>query len=191
MVDIKQFCTKNNIEINDIGEISDGYHTFNSLYHQRLILFAALVNAYPGKSWKSRRHSDGKVPFGGGWFIVGTSTPEGNYTYHYEDKYWGLFHCQEIEKAPEWDGHTDKDVERLLSLERFNSPPNALLTLDELRQMEGEPVYDWMGYEWFVVSEVTDEEVIMTDGTAFDVDEESVITAVGRFYRHRPEEVEK
>lgn len=27
----------------DIGEFSDGFHTFNSLYHQRLILFAALV----------------------------------------------------------------------------------------------------------------------------------------------------
>lgn len=25
----------------DIGEFSDGFHTFNSLYHQRLILFAA------------------------------------------------------------------------------------------------------------------------------------------------------
>jgi len=31
----------------DIGEFSDGYHTFNSLYRQRLILFAALVNTFP------------------------------------------------------------------------------------------------------------------------------------------------
>lgn len=30
----------------DIGEFSDGFHTFNSLYHQRLILFAALVNTF-------------------------------------------------------------------------------------------------------------------------------------------------
>lgn len=35
---------------------------------------------------------------------------------HYEDKDWDLFHCKEIETAPEWDGHTDKDVERVLSL---------------------------------------------------------------------------
>ena len=30
----------------DIGEFSDGYHTFNGLYYQRMILFAALVRAY-------------------------------------------------------------------------------------------------------------------------------------------------
>lgn len=50
----------------DIGEFSDGFHTFNSLYHQRLILFAALVNTFPSLAWKSRKHSDGEVPFGGG-----------------------------------------------------------------------------------------------------------------------------
>lgn len=118
-MDLKQFCKDNNIpleKVGDIGEVSDGFHTFNSLYHQRLILFAALVMAFPDKAWKSHKHHDGKVPFGGGWFIVGLNTPEGQYTYHYEDKDWGLFQCQEIEKAPEWDGHTDKDVTRLLSL---------------------------------------------------------------------------
>ena len=57
-------------EISDIGELSDGYHTFNSLYHQRAILFASLVNAYPDKSWKSKRHEDSEECFGGtGWFI--------------------------------------------------------------------------------------------------------------------------
>lgn len=83
----------------DIGEFSDGFHTFNSLYHQRLILFAALVNTFPSLAWKSRKHSDGEVPFGGGWFIVGVDTPKGPYTYHYEDKDWDLFHCREIETA--------------------------------------------------------------------------------------------
>lgn len=56
--------------------------------------------------------------------------------------------------------------------------------------MDGEPVYDWMGYEWFVVSEVSDDGVIMTDGTVFDIDEDSVNSAVGRFYRRKPEEGE-
>lgn len=118
-MDLKDFCKENGVDpekLGDIGEMSDGYHTFNSLYHQRLILFATLVNAFPSRSWKSRRHSDGEPPFGGGWFIVGIETPEGPYTYHYEDKDWDLFHCEVLEKAPEWDGHTDKDVERLLSL---------------------------------------------------------------------------
>lgn len=100
----------------DIGEFSDGYHTFNSLYHQRLVLFAALVNTFPTLAWKSRKHFDGEVPFGGGWFIVGIETPKGQYTYHYEEKDWDLFQCKEIPTAPQWDGHTDADVERLLTL---------------------------------------------------------------------------
>lgn len=102
--------------IKDIGEFSDGYHTFNSLYDQKLILFAALVKCYKDKAWKSRRHEDLKKCFGGGWFIVGIETPEGQYTYHFEDKYWYLFNCKELECSPKFDGHTDKDVRRLLSL---------------------------------------------------------------------------
>lgn len=100
----------------DIGEFSDGYHTFNSLYHQRLILFAALVNTFPTLAWKSHKHFDGEVPFGGGWFIVGIETPKGQYTYHYEEKDWDLFRCKEVPTAPQWDGHTDTDVERLLAM---------------------------------------------------------------------------
>lgn len=118
-MELKQFCKENNIpleKLGDIGEVSDGFHTFNSLYHQRLILFATLVNAFPHLAWKSHKHHDGEAPFGGGWFIVGISTPEGQYAYHYENKDWDIFHCQLVETAPEWDGHTDKDVERLLSL---------------------------------------------------------------------------
>ena len=102
--------------VEDIGEISDGYHTFNSLYNQRLCLFAALVNAYKDKAWKSRLHHDGEPCFGGGWFIVGITTPAGDYTYHYELKDWNLFDCKVLDKAHEWDGHTDKDVTRVLTL---------------------------------------------------------------------------
>ena len=108
---------KNLAEIDDIGEFSDGYHTFNGLYHQRAILFAALVNAYKGRSWKSWKHEDGELCFGGGWFIVGIDTPLGSYTYHYEEKYWDMFDCAELEVAKHWDGHTEDDAEtRLLSL---------------------------------------------------------------------------
>lgn len=102
--------------IYDIGELSDGFHTFNSLYHQRMVLFAALVRANREKAWKSHRHEDGEKCFGGGWFVVGIDTPEGPYTYHYEDKDWDMFDCRELEKAPHWDGHTEKDVLRLMSL---------------------------------------------------------------------------
>lgn len=123
-MDLKQFCIDHNIpvaELGPIGEVSDGFHTFSSLYHQRLILFVCLTNAFPNRSWKSRKHSDGKEPFGGGWFVVGINTPEGQYSYHYENKDWNIFQCPEIEKAPKWDGHTDKDVTRLLSLFKVES----------------------------------------------------------------------
>lgn len=103
-------------DINDIGELSDGYHTFNSLYEQRAYLFAALVKAYKDRAWKSWKHEDGKECFGGGWFIVGIDTPQGSYTYHYKGDYWRMFECVELEKAKHWDGHTDADVTRLLSL---------------------------------------------------------------------------
>ena len=102
--------------IDDIGDLSDGYHTFNELYYQRLILFAALVKQNKERSWKSFKHEDGEYCFGGGWFIVGIDTPEGSYTYHYESKYYFLFDCEELECSKHWDGHIDKDVVRLLSL---------------------------------------------------------------------------
>lgn len=100
-----------------IGEMSDGYHTFNGLYYQRMVLFAALVKAHKDKAWKSWRHEDGELCFGGGWFIVGIDTPEGSYTYHYEDKNWDRFECEELPVAKHWDGHTEEDVTRLLSLD--------------------------------------------------------------------------
>lgn len=104
--------------VDDIGELSDGFHTFNSLYEQRMILFAALVRAYRDNAWKSYRHEDGEYCFGGGWFIVGIDTPEGSYTYHYENKYWDMFDCVDLPRAKHWDGHTEADAEtRLMSLE--------------------------------------------------------------------------
>ena len=102
--------------LTDIDELSDGYHTFNSLYFQRMILFASLVNNFKDISWKSRKHSDGELCFGGGWFIVCIDTPDGPYSYHYQEKYWDYFNCTELDTAKEWDGHTDNNVDRLLSL---------------------------------------------------------------------------
>ena len=99
----------------DVEKISDGYHTFADLYEQRLILSAALAKNNP-HAWKSKRHEDGSVPFGGGWFIMGFDTDEGCYTYHYELKDWDLFQCEELDKGKSWDGHTSKDVRRLLSI---------------------------------------------------------------------------
>lgn len=98
----------------DMGEVSDGYHTFNELYEYRKVYNAAFFNelAKQGKGHvvKSKRHHDGKECFDGGWFIVMAELPTGQISNHYELKDWDLFQCQEVETAPEWDGHTPQDV---------------------------------------------------------------------------------
>ena len=102
--------------VKDIGDLSDGFHTFNQLYYQRMMLFATIVKQNHDKAWKSLRHEGGELCFGGGWFIVGVDTPEGSYTYHYETNFYSLFDCVELKRGKHWDGHTEKDVTRLLSL---------------------------------------------------------------------------
>lgn len=102
-----------------VGEVSDGYHTFNELYHHRTILFATIVNGRHGNNdcWKSRKHHDGTMY--DGMFIVGINTPAGQATYHCDNEYWELFHCIELPSAPEYDGHTPADaIERIKSIWR-------------------------------------------------------------------------
>lgn len=99
------------------GETSDGYHTFNELYHHRAVLFSVIVKAFPERAWKARQHHDGTMY--DGMFIVGIDTPEGQASYHYDiDPYWDMFECRELERAPEWDGHTPAQaIERIGRLE--------------------------------------------------------------------------
>ena len=99
----------------DMGEVSDGYHTFNELYYYRMLYNAAFFNLLP-KEWvhKSKRHHTGEECFGGGWFIVMANLPTGQISNHYELKYWDLFQVPEKEFADEWDGHTPQEAaERL------------------------------------------------------------------------------
>lgn len=100
---------------------SDGYHTFKELYEFRKVYNAALFNEWANMGLysvhKSKRHSDGELCFGGGWFIVVATLPNGDISNHYEMKDWYLFQCEERPRAKEWDGHTSSDVlERLKSL---------------------------------------------------------------------------
>ena len=103
-------------EIN--GETSDGYHTFNELYHHRAVLFSVIVRDHSKRAWKARKHHDGTMY--DGMFIVGIETPSGQATYHYDlDPYWDMFDCEEREFAPEWDGHTpDEAIARIATLGR-------------------------------------------------------------------------
>lgn len=98
-----------------MDKVSDGYHTFEELYYHRMVLFSIICNQNKDKAWKSKIHADGTMY--DNYFIVGITTDEGNFTYHYEEKYWNWFNVKELERAPEWDGHTSSDIRRLLSLE--------------------------------------------------------------------------
>lgn len=95
------------------GNTSDGYHTFNELYHHRAVLFSVIVENFATRAWKSKLHADGTMYEG--MFIVGIETPDGQATYHYDvEPYWNLFRCKEVDRAPEWDGHTpDQAIERI------------------------------------------------------------------------------
>lgn len=112
--------TKINVqEIAIDGNCSDGYHTFDELYEYRMLYNAAFFNMTA--TWfdeyqvgtrpvKSKRHHDGEECFGGGWFIVVAELPSGQISNHYPLKDWNLFQIDEVERAPEWDGHTPADV---------------------------------------------------------------------------------
>ena len=123
---IKKDQLNTNSDIQDIGDLSDGYHTFNELYEFRKIYNAILFNEWAikpagfnndgtiipvfnvHKSWK---HNDGELCFGGGWFIVSAMLPTGLISNHYKAEDWDLFKVPEVEKALyEFDGHTSQDV---------------------------------------------------------------------------------
>lgn len=56
------------------GSTSDGYHTFDELYHHRAVLFSVIVAMFRGRSWKSLHHHDGSMY--DGMFIVGIDKVE-------------------------------------------------------------------------------------------------------------------
>ena len=100
----------------NIGEFSDGYHTFNELYHHRAVLFSVICNNNKHLAWKSLKHSDGTMY--DDMFIVGIDTPAGPATYHYYvTPYWNMFQVRELDNAPKWDGHTpEQAIERISTL---------------------------------------------------------------------------
>ncbi len=90
-----------------VGDLSDGYHTFNELYKHRTVL-TALAFIHLPYAWKAKIHEDGSMY--DGMFIVGAPTPWGMITYHYDLEYWNLFKVPELPHAPKFDGHTPNDV---------------------------------------------------------------------------------
>jgi hypothetical protein len=123
------------------GETSDGYHTFNELYHHRAVLFSVICNQNPNLAWKSKLHHDSTMY--DGMFIVGIDTPGGQATYHYDiDPYWDMFLVSELPNAPEWDGHTPSQA-----IERIGNMESSAL-LDRIRQLEAELIIVNASNKW-------------------------------------------
>lgn len=96
----------------NMGKVSDGWHTFDELYHYRMLYNAAFLNELHAhhkeldihKSW---RHSDGELCFGkDDYFVVVAQLPVGQVTNHYHGEFWDLFQIPEKDRAAEYDGHT-------------------------------------------------------------------------------------
>ncbi len=120
------------IPIESTSEVSDGYHTFGELYEHRITLFIALCKKQEREIvdninktftkisvWRSKKHSDGELAFGGTWFVLGINKEKGKQiTYHLPIERWDETEFAEtLEKAPEFDGHTPRNVlERLKTL---------------------------------------------------------------------------
>ena len=95
----------------DRGNISDGYHTFNELYDHRCHLFAALMRTNPTISWRANNHDDGTSL--DGWFVAGMHLSTGGVSYHLPAKMWTMLDGCGIAttlRAPKFDGHTSTDV---------------------------------------------------------------------------------
>jgi hypothetical protein len=106
----------------EVGNLSDGYHTYRELYEFRKVYNAALFNewAHHGKYQvhRSFKHHDGEECFGGGWFIVVAQLPGGQISNHYKMEDWDLFRIPDYLTALfPYDGHDGGDVlERLKAM---------------------------------------------------------------------------
>lgn len=97
----------------------DEYHTMKELYHYRMLYHAMFVNLLEQiekqirpltkekpSTVKSKKHHDGDLCFGGGWFIVVTDLPTGQISNHYKEEFWDLFNVPAVDLPPVYDGHS-------------------------------------------------------------------------------------
>lgn len=109
------------------GNASDGHHTHNDLYEQRMLYHAHLAQRWYAEGVpiiKSRRHHTGEECFGGGWFIVMMQLPTGQVSQHYRLDDWNLFAVEAQEMAWVWDGHDAAEGNRRLREALRLTPPS-------------------------------------------------------------------
>jgi len=93
----------------DVGEVSDGFHTFEELYEHRNALFIALLKCNVPISWRAKYHQDGSMFEG--FFVAGMGLPTGQISYHLPLTLWDeLSEIHTMEEGPKWDGHTPSEV---------------------------------------------------------------------------------
>lgn len=94
----------------DMGEVSDGYHTFNELYEHRCLLFIALMQSNHDIAWRADKNDDGTK--WDGWFLAGMDLSTGTITYHLPQNMWSMLDkdIKTFDIGPKWDGHTSNDV---------------------------------------------------------------------------------
>jgi len=93
----------------EVGSISDGYHTFNQLYQARVMLFLALMmsrkDLISGWSFKG---ADGSGD--GEWCIGWIETPDGDLRYHFHKKHLtGGLMGLEKPTATRWNGSDENE----------------------------------------------------------------------------------
>jgi len=109
------------------GNASDGHHTHNDLYEQRMLYHAHLAQRWYAEGVpiiKSRRHHSGEECFGGGWFIVMMYLPTGQVSQHYRLDDWNRFAVEVEDVAWLWDGHDAAEGNRRLREALRLMPPS-------------------------------------------------------------------
>ncbi|GAB3975540.1 hypothetical protein GCM10028806_33330 [Spirosoma terrae] len=115
----------------NVGQVSDGYHTFDELYEHRNLLWVLACTLAQQQwqvvrtdkqrinkgtdmpehlVWKTRVHADG-TPSYPDWFVLGWGSQASTMiTYHLPDKLWDFCPFVELDRVPIFDGHTSTDV---------------------------------------------------------------------------------
>lgn len=105
----------------DMGNVSDGYHTFNELYEHRHALFLLLMKRYYlGRVCPTWIDVDPNTP---GWFLAGIDSIDGQIAYHLPERLLPVarqYAMADYRRTP-YDGYTSADV--LARLQWLTAPP--------------------------------------------------------------------
>lgn len=103
------------VQCRDASKVHDGFHEIGEIYDHRYLLFCALLSWHQMTGYKTLLHHDGTSILG--YFLAGCELDGEPISYHLPIEMWDLCPAREVERAPEWDGHTSVDV--CDRLERF------------------------------------------------------------------------